>query len=326
MEASSYFLTLSRALSVKFFLTCYTPLVEEKPKIVVVVGPTASGKSALAIEIAKRFKGEVISADSRQVYRDLDIGTAKVTREEMQGVPHHLLDIADVGDTYTATDFKRDAEKAIAGIAASGKLPVIAGGTFFYIDTLLDRVSPAPVPPNPELRARLDQQDATTLFASLEKLDPVRAASIDPFNKRRLIRALEIIATGETASKFEIGSRTCPYDVLMIGIAVDKDELRQRIAARAPEWLQNGFVGEVQRLVDERVSNERIQELGFEYQLGLELLNHELTEEAFVQKFTEKNWQYAKRQLTWLKRDESIEWYNRKDSESVFERVEEFLL
>ncbi len=126
-----------------------------KPKIVVVVGPTASGKTGLAIELAKKFDGEVVSADSRQVYRGMDIGTAKVTEEEMDGIPHHLLDVADPTDVYTAADFKRDAEAAVAGILARGKLPIVAGGTFFYIDTLLGRVRLPEVMPDEALRAEL---------------------------------------------------------------------------------------------------------------------------------------------------------------------------
>ena len=164
----------------------------EKPKILVVVGPTASGKTGLAIELAKRFNGEVISADSRQVYRGLDIGTAKTTKEEMDGVPHHLIDVADPKEVYNASDFKQGAEAAIADIVARGKLPIVAGGTFFYVDILLGRVALPDVPPNEQLRKKLEEKSAAELYQELQAKDPRRAAEIDPQNKRRVIRALEI--------------------------------------------------------------------------------------------------------------------------------------
>ncbi|MEZ4200672.1 MAG: tRNA (adenosine(37)-N6)-dimethylallyltransferase MiaA [Candidatus Paceibacterota bacterium] len=283
----------------------------KKPKLLVIVGPTASGKTGLAIKLAKQFKGEVVSADSRQVYRGLDIGTAKVTREEMDGVPHHLIDVADVDTIYTAADFKRDATAAVEAILERGNLPIIAGGTFFYVDTFLGKVTTPHIKPNPELREELEQKDVAELHRRLTNKDPRRAAEIDPHNKRRLIRALEIIHDLEYVPPAE--PLEPAYDVLTIGITTEKEVLREKFAARAQEWLSGGFQNEVTQLLKNGVSRERLQEIGFEYQLMLEYIDGNLTKETFVEKFIQKNWQYAKRQLTWLKRDNTIHWFEKDD-------------
>lgn len=293
-----------------------------RPKLVIIAGPTASGKTGLAIMIATRFDGEIISADSRQVYKGLDIGTAKVTTEEMNGVPHHLIDIRETQDVYTAADFKRDAADAISHITDRGKLPVIAGGTFFYIDTLLNKNHTPEVPPNEALRVELEKLDTKSLAKKLETLAPNRYLTIDTNNRRRLIRAIEIASTLGYVPEPQPSS--CPYDVLAIGIETDKESLRARYKERAESWISDGLTGEIQTLLDQGVTRERLQEIGFEYQLGLALLDGDITEAEFIQQSIEKNWQYAKRQLTWLKRDENIKWYQKDDPE-VLQEVERFL-
>lgn len=297
--------------------------IKAKQKLIVVVGPTASGKTDLAINIAKKYQGEVISADSRQVYRKLDIGTAKVTEKEMQGVPHHLIDVADIDTVYTAANFKKDAKQKIRNIADRGHLPIVAGGTFFYVDTLLGRIAAPRVKPNPELRAKLEKKTADELFKELEKKDPRRAADIDPKNKRRLIRSLEII---DSLGEVPTPKSRSTYDVLMLGIWTDKDALRERLKKRAETWLDSGFMEEVQSLVDEGVSRERLAEIGFEYQIGLDILDGKLTPEKFTEVFVQKNWQYAKRQLTWLKRDQTINWISPSDKREVDLLVKQFLM
>lgn len=295
-----------------------------KQKVVIVVGPTASGKTTLAINIAKQFNGEIISADSRQVYRGLDIGTAKVTPEEAQGIPHHLIDIVDVDTIYTAARFKRDAAKAIKGIADREHLPIIAGGTFFYIDTLLERIAPPKVAPDPALRAELEARSTETLYRELRSKDRRRAAEIDPQNKRRLIRALEIVdKLGAVPPR---DPQATPYDTLTLGITVDQTELRARLQKRAEEWLQNGLIEEVQVLLESGVSRERLVEIGFEYVIGLEYLDGKLSKEQFAEVFTQKNWQYAKRQMTWLKRNPNIYWVSAADKSEVNVLVQQFLM
>ena len=296
----------------------------EKPKVIIVVGPTASGKSDLAITLAQKYGGEIISADSRQIYRKLDIGTAKTTSEEMKGVPHHLIDILDTSASYSAADFKKDARETIDSIIDRGNRPIIAGGTFFYIDALLERVGTADVPPNQELREKLEAMPNDSLYEALLKLDERRALEIDKDNKRRLVRALEIIeARGKVPEQSESIS---PYQTLFLGIKVEKNELRKRFTKRAKKWLQNGFLEEVQELLSSGVSDERLSEIGFEYKLGIDLLHKKITEATFLQMFEEKNWQYAKRQLTWLKKDTSINWVTHSDKREIDLLIKQFLM
>lgn len=295
-----------------------------KPKLIVVVGPTASGKTALALEIAQQFSGEIISADSRQVYRGLDIGTEKITPAEMQDIPHHLLDVADVATTFTVTDFKEQAATAITAITDRGNLPIIAGGTFFYIDALLERIPTPAVPPDLELRAHLEEMSTDTLFATLERLDPERAFHIDKFNKRRLVRALEIVKSlGKVPAA--IPPADPPYETLIIGIKTNKTELRQRIRVRGERALARGLIEETKTLLAHGVPKDRLLAIGLEYRLVIEYLDKQFDKAALLQKLEEKNWQYAKRQLTWLKRDESIEWYQRDDYQAIFARITDFI-
>lgn len=293
-----------------------------KPKIIVIAGPTASGKTSLSIKLAKACNGEIISADSRQIYKTLDIGTGKVTKEEMAGVPHHLIDIVDPDETYNADDFKRDASQAITDITSRGNVPIIAGGTFFYVDTLLGRITSPNIPPNPALREKLEAMSAEELYNELRERDQRRASEMDPQNKRRLVRALEIVSA---IGKVPVIPTDEPYKVLTIGIKREKEELRQRFKKRALEWLEAGFMNEIKNLLASGISEEQLQEIGFEYTLAVELYREEITQEEFLQKFVEKNWQYAKRQLAWLKREESIQWVESTDVHATIEKVQTFL-
>ena len=293
-----------------------------KPKIIVIAGPTASGKTSLSIKLAKACNGEIISADSRQIYKTLDIGTGKVTKEEMAGVPHHLIDIVDPDETYNADDFKSDASQAITDITSRGNVPIIAGGTFFYVDTLLGRITSPNIPPNPALREKLEAMSAEELYNELRERDQRRASEMDPQNKRRLVRALEIVSA---IGKVPVIPTDEPYKVLTIGIKREKEELRQRFKKRALEWLEAGFMNEIKNLLASGISEEQLQEIGFEYTLAVELYREEITQEEFLQKFVEKNWQYAKRQLAWLKREESIQWVESTDVHATIEKVQTFL-
>jgi tRNA dimethylallyltransferase len=278
-----------------------------KEKVLVIVGSTASGKTTLAVEIAKQFDGEVISADSRQVYRGLYVGTAKATPEEMQGIPHHGIDVVNVKDVYTAKDFVRDGQAVIADITARGKLPIIAGGTFFYVDLLVGRATMPEVPPNQALRTELEAMSVEELFAELRERDSARATTIDPNNKRRLIRALEIITAIGRVPEIPPDE---PYDTLWLGIERTRDDIRARIQARAQHWLTDGFRDEIAWLLTQDLTPERLAEFGFEYNTGIAWYRGELSDDEFVDEIVAKNWQYAKRQLQWLKRNESIHWLN----------------
>ena len=277
-----------------------------KPKIIAVVGPTASGKTALSIELAKRFNGEVISADSRQVYRGLDIGSGKVTEAEMQGVHHHLIDIADITYRYTGADFVRDAKAAIADITARGKVPIIAGGTFFYLDLLRGKMSTAEVEPNLELQAELEKLTTEELFRKLSLADSARAATIESSNRRRLIRALEII---QTLGSVPPPTRTeSEFDWLIFGIDIERDTLNARIEERMLQRLKNGMREEVEALLAAGASAERLVDFGLEYRFLTRNIQKEIPYEVMTEKLFTKIKQFAKRQKTWLKRDTEIIW------------------
>ncbi len=287
--------------------------------IVCVVGPTAAGKTGLAIELATHFGGEIISADSRQVYRGLDIGTAKVTAEEMRGIPHHLIDVADIDTIYTGADFLHDADTAIHEIQSRHALPIVAGGTYFYVQLLRRVITPAPVPPNPELRESFSQHSNEALFTLLQTQDPARAATIDQHNRRRLMRALEIVdALGAVPQPPPPPS---PYRTIMIGVDCDKATLREKYRTRAHTWLKEGIVAEVETLLANGVSRARLQEIGFEYTLVLQILDGALTESEYIEQFVQKNWQYAKRQRTWMYKDPDISWFTPNATSDVIDHI-----
>lgn len=297
--------------------------IMNKPKAIAIVGPTSSGKTTLAIEIAKKFDGEVISTDSRQVYRGLDLGTGKVTPQEMDGVKHHLIDIINPDRTYTASEFELDATAAIMDIRSRGKVPIIAGGTFFYLDMLRGIHQPARVPPDENFRLGLMGYSTDELFSKLESSDPDRAGTIDAKNRPRLVRALEIInSLGHVPKVKKVES---PYDWLVIGIDIGRIRLHQNIHDRLHERLDNGMVAEVENLHKNGLSYERMHALGLEYRYIAMCLKHEITYSVMINKLETKIRQFAKRQMTWLKKDKEIEWFKPEDKDLVFKRVEEFL-
>jgi len=293
-----------------------------KEKVLAIVGPTASGKTSLSIEISKKFNGEVISADSRQVYRGLDLGTGKVTPEEMQGIPHHLLDVADPMEVYNSSDFVIAGRKAVSKIVSESKLPIIAGGSFFYIDNLLGKINTPEVPPNPELRAKLEKMDNEALFGALEKSDPRRASEIDRHNKVRLVRALEIVASLGAVPE-QISEPL--YNVLTIGIKIDKDELHENIHTRIISRLNEGMIEEVEKLHDDGMTYERMEELGLEYRYIAKYLQKQITKEKMIEEIDAKTRQFAKRQLSWLKRDADIKWFELDEAKKILSNVEAFL-
>ncbi len=292
------------------------------PKILVIVGPTASGKTTLSIALAKRFNGEVVSADSRQIYRGLDLGTGKVTKEEMNGVAHHLIDILDPRETYTAHDFVRDAQHAISDIRSRNKLPIVVGGTFFYVDALLGKVVTPQIEPNEALRNKLEQLSAEELFAQLMEKDNERAKTIDRHNRRRLVRALEIVEARGSVPPLTSEKR---YDALVLGIAIEKDALHKNIHERIVKRVRLGMVEEVEELHEDGLSYERMEDIGLEYRYISEYLRGNMTKEEALALLETKTRQYAKRQMTWLKRGKDIVWVNPKNSEEISERIEKFL-
>ncbi|MCB9810991.1 MAG: tRNA (adenosine(37)-N6)-dimethylallyltransferase MiaA [Candidatus Nomurabacteria bacterium] len=279
-----------------------------KPKVLAIVGPTASGKSDLAVELALRLGGEVISTDSRQVYRGLDIGSGKITTPEMRDVPHYLLDIANLAkETYTGADFSRDAKAAIENILKRDKLPIVTGGTFFWLELLRGRKAAAPVPPNPILRAELEKLSNEELFTKLLEKDEVRAKTIDEHNRRRLIRSLEIIESLGKVPSADKGVST-PYDWVILGIDIDKADLEKRIKTRLENRLKKGMVDEVENLLEQGISSDKLISFGLEYRYITEYLQNKITYTEMQELIIIKSRQFAKRQYTWLKADSDIIW------------------
>lgn len=301
-----------------------TPISQKKQRLLVILGPTASGKSDLAVVLAKKYNGEIVSADSRQVYKGLDIGTGKITKREMRGVPHHLLDVASVRRQFSVARFKKLAEKTIADIGRRGKLPILCGGTGFYIQAIVDDLVLPQTKANKALREKLERQSPKQLFALLKKHDPRRAKTIDPKNKRRLIRALEI--ADELGKSPKLSQKIGRHDVLHIGISLPDSLLREKIHARLIKRLRSGMVAEVRRLKEKNgVSWKRFDDLGLEYRFIAQFLKGELTKQDMTEKLETAIWHYAKRQKTWFKRDKRIEWFDPSKTADIERRVESFL-
>lgn len=296
--------------------------MKNKPKIIVVVGPTSSGKSDLAVEIAKKLNGEVISVDSRQVYRGLDIGSGKITKKEMKRVPHHLLDVASPKNVFTASDFVKKGTQAIEDILKRGNVPVLAGGTGFYLSALLGEISLPNVEPNEKLRTSLEKLSNEKLLDKLEKLDPERAGNIDTCNTPQIIRAIEIAtALGKVPHHKTVSS----YETLKIGITVDKKVLEERINTRLIARLKKGMLKEAESLHKDGVSWKRMESLGLEYRYMARHLKGEISKEEMIEALTIKIRQYAKRQRTWFKRDKEIKWVTLPELTKVEKMVKKFL-
>lgn len=294
-------------------------------KVVVIVGATSSGKTGLSIELAKKFNGEVISADSRQVYRGLDLGSGKVTKKEMQDIPHHLLDVANPRKRFTAGNFKELGRKALKDIWSRGKLPIIAGGTGFYIDALLTANSLASVPPNEELRAKLEKKTAKQLFAQLKKLKPKRAQELERKGEhtltRRLVRAIEIATAPRVKEEKSLAA-----EVLWVGLQWSDTELRERIHTRLHARMQQGLVAEIKQLHKKGLSWKRMEELGLEYRYVSRYVRGKLSKEDMFEQLETKIWQYARRQRTWFRRNKNIQWFEANELKKAQNLVKNFVL
>jgi len=289
-------------------------------KLIVIVGPTASGKSDLGVCLAKKFDGEIVSADSRQVYKGLDIGSGKITKKEMMGIPHHLLDVASSKRTFGVGQYQKLALKAIRDIQKRGKLPILVGGTPFYVYAVVDGYVFPEVKPNPKLRKELEQLRVGQLLERLKKLDPRRAATIEQKNKRRLVRALEIVlTTGKPVP--ELKKTTPLLDVLMIGMKRSPEELKKRIRKRLLDRLDHGMVNEVRRLHRSGLSWNRLEEFGLEYRYIAQYLQKKISYKEMVDLIQKGTEDFARRQMVWFKRDPRIHWIgNQNEAERLMVR------
>ncbi|OHA29565.1 MAG: tRNA (adenosine(37)-N6)-dimethylallyltransferase MiaA [Candidatus Taylorbacteria bacterium RIFCSPLOWO2_01_FULL_43_44] len=279
-----------------------------KKKILVITGATATGKTAMSINLAKEFNGEIISADSRQIYKGLNIGTGKVTNKEMAGIPHYMLDIASPKRRISASDFQKMAAKKIENILQRGKLPIIVGGTGFYISALIDGTIFPDVPPNAKLRLKLGKKTAEQLMSQLKKIDSRRARKIDPKNKRRIIRALEIAMT--VGSVPPIKCTKTGFDALWIGLNASPFLLRKKIKIRLIERIKMGMIAEAKKLHNAGLTYKRMTELGLEYKYLAMYLQKKISKTEMTKQLESAIWHYAKRQMTWFKKDQRIHWFD----------------
>lgn len=275
-----------------------------KTKLIVILGPTASGKSALAMKLAKKFGGEIVSADSRQVYRGLDIGTGKVLPRDQRGIRHHLLDVADPKRQFSVVEYQTLANRAITEIRKRGRLPILVGGTGLYIDAVARGLTFPEVPPNQKLRSRLEKKKLYDLLSTLTRLDPKRAKIVDRKNARRIIRAIEI---AKALGKVPPLSHTSPYRTLWIGATHPPKELRRKIRARLHARIREGMIDEAKRL-QRTLRWKRFYELGLEYRYLADFLRKKIGKAEMLRELEQAIAAYAKRQLTWFRKHHDIHW------------------
>jgi len=291
------------------------------PKIAVIVGPTASGKSALAVKLAKKVGGEIVSADSRLLYEGMDIGTAKPTKKEMAGVPHHLIDVVSPSKTLTLADYKRRAIRAIRAILKRGRVPIVVGGTGLYVRAIVENLEIPEVPPDPKYRSFLEGKGKAWVLKRLKKLDPDYAARIGP-NPRYATRALEVIrATGKPFGAQQ-GKGEPLFDALVVGIDPGKQELDRRIGRRVDAMIGAGLVDEAKRLARRYAwSLPSMSGIGY-HELKPHLEGTASLAEA-VERIKTDTRRYAKRQMTWWRRINKVEWF--KDPKAALRRAEIWL-
>lgn len=293
-------------------------------KLICIVGPTASGKSDLAVEIAEKIGGEVISADSRQIYKGLNIGSGKITKKEMQGIPHYLLDVASPKRVFTVSDYQKKTEVVLNKIWKRNKVPILVGGTGQYIEAIVDGLVFPEVPPNKLLRKKLGATSLSSLQKKLKKLDPRRYKEIDIYNPVRLIRAIEIVTYLGKVPKLQKQKRN--FDTLIIGIKTNTDDLRGKIHTRLLKRMRQGMLAEVKKLYKkEGVSWKRLESLGLEYRYLAYYLQNKMSRSEMLEKLEIEIGRYAKRQKTWFKRDERIKWFKLSEKQKLEKTVDKFL-
>ena len=280
----------------------------EKTKIICVVGATASGKTDLAVKLAKAVDGEIISADSMQVYKNMPIATAVVSKEEQDGVPHHLVEFLDADQTFSVADFVERAKVLIEEITARGRVPIIAGGTGLFVDSLVKNISFSEVGSNAEIRSELAEKSNEELYEKLLKLDPNAAEDIHPNNRKRVIRALELSMSGTSKTEQNENSMLIdsPYDALYIGIGYkDRQKLYDRINKRVDLMLEAGLENEARQMLGKQGLTAR-QAIG--HKELQPYIDGDITLAEAVENLKRETRRYAKRQLTWFRRNENINW------------------
>ena len=297
-----------------------------KPKLIVIVGPTACGKTSLSLKLAKKYNGEIISADSRTICQDMDIGTAKPSQNQCQEIPHHMIDIIKPDEEFTVAQFKNLATKTIKDVHQRNKLPFLVGGTGLYISSIVDNLDIPPVPPDKKLRQKLEKMiikhGSDYLWKKLIKLDPDAASFVQKQNPRRIIRALEVcLKTKKPFSKLRKKGESL-FNTLQIGIKLPKEKLYQRINQRTDEMIEKGLVQEVRKLI-KKYSPTLPSLTTIGYQEIVSLLQDEITLEQTIDLIKKNTRHYARRQITWFKKDKRIKWIE--NIEEAEKLVKDFL-
>ena len=292
-------------------------MIELKENLCIIVGPTAIGKSDLGVNLAIKHNGEVISADSMQIYKHMDIGTAKVRKDEMKGIPHHMIDIIPPDEGFTVSDFKHRAKNHIREINAKGKLPIVVGGTGLYVNSLVYNLDFAEIPPNEDLRSEyeslIEQFGNDYLHERLMKIDPISGEKISLNDKKRTMRALEIYdSTGKTMSEHNKNFRVMneDYNLVYIALNMDRSQLYERINHRVDAMFESGLVEEVQSILDMGYSPDLVALKAIGYKEIIMYLENQITLEEAIELIKKGSRNYAKRQLTWFRRDKRIKWIN----------------
>ncbi|WP_100333721.1 tRNA (adenosine(37)-N6)-dimethylallyltransferase MiaA [Bacillus alkalisoli] len=287
----------------------------EKKKLIVLIGPTAVGKTKLSIELAKKVNGEIISGDSMQIYKQLDIGTAKIHKNEMDGIPHYLIDIKEPTESFSVADFQREVRMLIDEITSRGKVPMIVGGTGLYIQSVLYDYQFSESGGNEEIRNQLEglleEKGEEHLFSMLQKVDQKSAETIHPNNVRRVMRALEVFeSTGKTFSSFtENQHNELLYEVAMVGLTMDRKKLYERINRRVDMMMDSGLINEVKTLYDGNIRNcQSVQAIG--YKELFDYFEGKTSLETAIELIKQNSRRYAKRQLTWFRNKMDVTWFD----------------
>lgn len=297
-------------------------------KIIIIAGPTGVGKTALSIEIAKNFNGEIISADSIQIYEGLDIGSAKVTAEEKQGIPHHLIDIVSPFDEFSSGDWVKKAQETIDEITKRNRIPIVVGGTGMYVSSLLFEPGVTcgkDEKYREELESILQEKGSAYLHKMLEEVDPESASQIHKNHQTRIIRALEIFHVSGKKKSEQKSSLVPRYDYLLIGLTADREVLYERINKRVDKMLDCGLIEEVETLKNQGLTNEHQSMQGIGYKETFEFLTNKTSKDEFVEKLKQVSRNYAKRQLTYFKKVPNIIWKTFDQKEEIIQMIENFL-
>ena len=292
----------------------------EKEKVIVICGPTASGKTALSIELAKKINGEIISCDSMQIYKEMNIGTAKPTKEEMQGIKHYMIDIISPDERYSVADYKKEAKKAIKEIISKGKVPIVVGGTGLYVDSLIYEID---YPKNKfdekyreELEQEVEEQGLNALYEKAKEIDEEAIKKISPNDKKRILRILEIYhATGKNKTEQEKESRKNEpeFDYKVFALNMDREKLYDRINRRVDIMIESGLIQEVENIY-RKYNRFPTAMQGLGYKEVVDYIEKRLTKEEMIEKIKQETRRYAKRQLTWIRKNKETIWLNAEDT------------